>query len=244
MLKRISFVIFSFLLTTLNLSVESSNGDDGHWVKQAVKDGFTIYLRKKANTSILPLRIEGVINAPVDYIMENLRKVDGSEDWTPDLLQKITLEDVNPSIAITFSLTDMPWPIYDRRLILHNELRLDKERKLLFVVSKSMAFPGAPVPERTVEAFVGYSSIGFRPVSKDKTYVELTAFIDPKGSIPHWVINFYQKSWPIKFLRALENRSQTHRVKLRPGLKPMLQELLQIMQWDKTSFDRLGDGRP
>lgn len=244
MLKRICFLFFSFLLTQACLPSENQGANDGHWIKDRVLNGYTLYTREKPQTSILPLKVEGIINASIDHIMENLRSVDGSETWTPDLIKKTTLKDIDPRTAITYSLTDMPWPVYDRRLILHNELKLDRERKLLFILSKSVPFPGAPAPADTIEAYIGHANMGFRPVTKDQTYVELTAFIDPKGSIPHWIINFYQKSWPIKFLRALEERSQTHRVNLRPGLKPMLSELLQIMQWDKKTFDRVPSARP
>ena len=210
----------------------------GKWVKEKEEDGFSIYTKEEAKTEILPIKAEGVVNAPIDRILEVLRRVDGSEKWTPDLLQKITLKDINPRTAITYSLSNMPWPVYDRRLTLHNELLLDKEKELLFVMAKSVNYPGAPQPKRTIEAFMGYANMGFRPVSKDKTYVELTAYIDPKGSIPSWIINFYQLSWPVKFFNALEKEASRPDIVIRPGLKTMLVELLKIMQWDIKTFDR------
>lgn len=217
--------------------------DDGKWKKDRIRRGFTVYLRdeKEAKSDILPIKVEGVLNAPIDSIMENLRVVEGSETWTPDLLKKTTLKDLGPREAITFSLTDMPWPVYDRRLVLHNKLLLDKKRKLLFVLSRTVPFDGAPIPERTVEAFVGYSNMGFRPLNKKQTYVELTAFIDPRGSIPSWIINFYQTSWPIDFLEAIEERANEHNKSLRPGLQAMLDELLDLMKWDAKTYTPLAN---
>lgn len=208
-----------------------------HWEKDSEIDGYTTYKSVGAKTEILPLKVEGILNAPIDSIMEHLRQVDGSENWTPDLIKKVTLKDVDPRTAITYSLTDMPWPVYDRKLVLHNQLYLDKNRKLLFILSKSVPFENSPAPKRTIEAYVGYANMGFRPIDRDRTYVELTAFIDPKGSLPAWLINFYQKSWPSKFLKALEARCQTHPVKLRKGLRPMLRDLLKLMKWDINYFD-------
>ena len=138
----------------------------------------------------------------------------------------------------------MSWPVYDRTLILHNKLHLDKERKLLFVLSKTVPHKKAPQPERTIEAFVGYSNMGFRPVSRNKTYVELTAFIDPRGSIPSWLINFYQTSWPVDFLEAVEKRANEHNNPLRPGLQTMLDELLSLMKWDAETYTPLASARP
>lgn len=242
--------LIAFILLCLTLPHASADAfknldiaDDGKWKKERERRGFTVYTRdpSEVETDILPIKVEGIIDAPIEFIMENLRTVEGSETWTPDLLLKTTLKDLGPRAAITYSLTDMPWPVYDRRLVLHNKLHLDKERRLLFVLSKTVEHDKAPKPDRTIEAFVGYSNMGFRPVSKDRTYVELTAFIDPRGSIPSWIINFYQKSWPIDFLKAIEVRANKHQKPLRPGLQSMLDDLLKEMKWDQKTYTPLAN---
>ncbi len=213
--------------------------DNKQWKKDRVMRGFTIYTSHRNDSAIVPIKVEGEIDAPITAIMENLRTIEGSEEWTPDLIKKTTLADHGAPKAITYSLTDMPWPLYDRVLILENELFLDKERKLLFVVSKTVPFDASKIPtsEKTIEAFVGYSNMGFRPISKNKTFVEFTAWVDPKGSIPAWVINFFQKKWPINFFKALEERCEDYSPELRPGLKLMLQDLLKEMDWDPKTFE-------
>lgn len=242
-LTFLMLLVFSvFTLSNAEKSPESLVSDDG-WVKTRTKKGFSVFKRKDAKTDILPIKVEGVLNASIDHIMENLRNIETQKNWTPDLLEKTTLKDLGPKAALTYSLSDMPWPVYDRTLILHNELKLDKKRKLLFVLSKTVPYENPPRPKRTIEAFVGYSNMGFRPVSKDQTYVELTAFIDPKGSIPSFLINFYQSSWPIEFLAALESVSQKQQVELRPGLKIMLKGLLEEMGWKGDEFDRPSESK-
>ena len=110
---------------------------------------------------------------------------------------------------------------------------------MLFVVSRSVDFDRSKIPthKKTIEAIVGYSNMGFRPISKGKTYVEFTAWVDPKGSIPAWVINFFQKKWPVSFFKALEEHSTEHPVSLRHGLKQMLEDLLKEMGRDPKTFD-------
>ncbi len=217
----------------------ASVNDPKQWKKDRVIRGFTVFTSHRKNSKIVPIKVEGVIEAPITAIMENLRTIEGSEKWTPDLIIKTTLADLGPKKAITYSLTNMPWPLYDRVLILENELFLDKERKLLFVQSKTVDFDRHKIPksEKTIEAMVGYSNMGFRPISKDKTFVEFTAWVDPKGSIPAWVINFFQKKWPVAFFEAIEERSDDHSPALRPGLKTMLTDLLKEMDWDPKTFD-------
>jgi len=243
--SRIILLILSFLWgansfanAELHAVHAAKVNDPKHWKKDRVIRGFTVYTSHKKDSKIVPIKVEGIIDAPITSIMEHLRNIETSTQWTPDLEEKITLEDDGPKKAITYSLTDMPWPIYDRVLILENELFLDKKRKLLFVLSKTVNFDRSKIPShnKTIEAMVGYSNMGFRPISKDKTYVEFTAWVDPKGSIPAWVINFFQKKWPITFFEALEEQSEDHPVTLRPGLMKMLRELLKEMGWDPKTF--------
>lgn len=240
------FILMNLFLLSQGLFAEAEiRGvvDDGGWKEHKHKEGYTIYVRKKKSSGILPIKVTGVLEAPIDFIMESLRDVEGQVKWTPDLLKKYTLKDLGPKAAITYSLTNMPWPIYDRRLVLHNELFLDKERKLLFVISKSVPFPNTPQPKKTIEAHVGYANMGFRPINKNQTYVEFTAFIDPRGSIPTWVINFYQQGWPIDFLDALEKNAQQNPKTLRPGLRDMLSQLLKEMNLDQNMFNRLAQNK-
>lgn len=238
-------VIISF---SVNTCAEEEKGpelhaakvnDPNHWKRDRVIRGFTVFTSQKNDSEIVPIKVEGEIEAPITAIMENLRSIEGSEEWTPDLIKKTTLEDLGPRKAITYSLTNMPWPLYDRVLILENELFLDKRRKLLFVQSKTVNFDRSKIPsvKKTIEAMVGYSKMGFRPISKNKTFVEFTAWVDPKGSIPAWVINFFQKKWPITFFEALEERCDDHSPELRPGLKSMLHELLIELDWDPKTFE-------
>jgi len=229
--------LFFFCIHSFAKSYEVINDDGWRVVKK--EKGYIIYEKIEKKAGILPLKVTGVINAPLDSIMESLRNVEGQVKWTPDLIIKKTLKDLGPRAAITYSVTDLPWPIYDRSLVLHNELFLDKKRKLLFVVSKTVKFPQTPKTKKTIEAFVGYSNIGFRPINKRKTYVEFTALIDPKGSIPTWIVNFFQQGWPVNFLTSLEKNALKNPKKLRPGLSDMVSQLLDLMKLDQKMFGHL-----
>jgi hypothetical protein len=235
--SKIFLLVLTFFSYTVEAKGQNSVGD-GNWVKDSIRKGFTLYTRSEPNSKILGIKIEGKIKAPVDQVMAQLRDVENSTDWTPGLLIKSTIEDVDDKTAYTYSLSNMPWPLYDRDMILHNELLLDKKRKLLFILSKSVEHPKAiDIPDRVVRAHLGYSNLGMRPLDKENTYVELTVFIDPRGSIPSWLINFYQKKWPLSFLKSLEKHCHENPIPLRPGLRTMLHNLLEILEMPKNMFD-------
>lgn len=232
MKQTLCLTLLLFTLGGLNLFAEVDlDAYQKGWVKDRIIQGYTLYTRDEKNSDIVGIRIEGVLKAEIASILANLRQVEGSEDWTPALLKKKTIKNISDLEAVTYSLNHMPWPLWNRELILHNQLHLDRERKLLYVISKSVHddFPHYPRKKETVMADLRYSNVGFRPVGADKTFVQLTAFVDPKGGIPSWMINFYQKKWPIKYLKKIERRASRTKPKLLKGIRELLDELLTLI---------------
>lgn len=216
-----------FLLISSATMAASFDGlyDDGGWEFIKETNGFKIYSRQMPGSNIMGFKVEGHINAPIIDLMATLRDVDYSTQWQPDLLEKTSIEDRGAQEALTYSRVDMPWPLDDRDYVLHNQLLLDKERNLLFVISKSTEHPKYGPRKGAVRAKIGYSNIGLRPVTKSRTYVEWTLFGDPKGNIPGWVVNFYQRSFPISFFKTLENRANSKKIPVLPGLRKILSSL-------------------
>lgn len=228
------------LFSSLSLFAEDYDGlyDDGKWEKLLSEDGLNVFTRKMPNSKILGFKLEGVISAPIDQIMENMRDVERNAEWTPDLAEKSTIQEISDAEAITYSRNHLSWPISDRDFVTHNKLFLHKERKLLYVMTKSIIDKRSPPRKGIVRAWLSYSNIGLRPISERKTYVEWTIFADPRGNIPTWLVNFYQRGFPIKFFRAVEKRAQSTNFKLRPGLQTMLEELRLILANDQKMISK------
>ncbi len=234
--KLASLSIFLMTIFSFSLTLAEDVADDGRWKRDRYYQGFKVFTRNEEGTSLMGIKAEGHLDASVVDLMATLRDVKGSNDWTPNQISKITLEDISDIEAVTSSVTDMPWPLKDRILVLNNLLKIDKKRKLLYVLSNSVTHPKTPKYEDSIIAHVRYSNIGFRPLSKNKTYVEMTVFVDPNGSIPRFLVNFYQKKFPVKFLKQLERQALARKLPLRPGIKTLLVELLNIINMPVSTF--------
>jgi len=208
---------------------EASYHDERLWKKVSEKNGLKLFMRKEKGTKILGFKIAGILMSPVENILATLRDVELSTEWTPGLISKITLHETSDEEAITYSLNKMPWPASDRELVLHNKLFLSEEKKLLYLITKSMEHASRPITNKYIRAFIGYSYMGIRPLGAHKTYFEWTIFADPRGWIPAWMVNFFQKKFPIKFLQRLEKRSNEKVLVLKPGLKRLLLRLRVLM---------------
>jgi len=229
MIKKILFLALFYLPFPIHAMRDAALHNQKLWVKVSQKNNIKLFTRKERGTKILGFKVEGILNAPTDSIIATLRNVELSPEWTPGLITKITLSEISEEEAITYSLNDMPWPASDRELVLHNKLYLDTKKKLLYVISKSIDHKLKPKGKKYVRAHIGYSNMGVRPISKHKTYFEWTIFVDPKGWIPAFLVNFYQKSFPFKFLKYLEKRANNKVLPLKPGLQKRLKELRNLI---------------
>ena len=212
--------------------------DHEGWEKSSSRDGLTLFIRKNKNSQVLELKVDGILGVPLPKVMASLRDVESSIVWIPDLKKKFTLKDMGDVEAVTYSLTDLPWPFYDRHMILSNKLFLDPARKLLVIYSQSIDPTGfEKLTKGSVGAQMEYGYVAMRPVSPQRTYVKMIALVDPRGAIPSWIVNFFQKEWPIDFFKALEAHCQKSKTtSLNPGLQKMMHELLKRMGWPPDAF--------
>ena len=200
------------------------------WEEVTSEEGLTVYTTEIPNSKLLGFKLTGTVDADVTSLMSNIRDVERSTEWTPELLVKQTIKNISDIEAITYSVNDLPWPLDDRDFILHNKLHLSKDKKLLFVISKSIQHKDYPNKNKLVRAWIHYSNMGLRPLGPNKTYVEWTLFGDPKGNIPAWLVNFYQSGFPIKFFLMARNRANSVRLPMLTGLKIMLNDLNNLLK--------------
>jgi hypothetical protein len=192
--------------------------------------GITVYSQKVPVSDVLAFRAAAVLDAPVEQVMEVLRRVEITDEWMPDIQTKYSVVERSDFEAITYSINDLPWPFADRELVLLNRLRLDRLRKYLVVDVYSVDLGDVPVGKGNVRAHMYCGETKVRPAGEDRTEVDLILFVDPKGFIPAWLVNLFQKKLPYNFLKALEQKAATTSYPLRPSFQPMLAELRSLLE--------------
>ncbi len=208
---------------------------EDRWERILTKDGIDVFSQKVENSDILAFKATGTLNAPVDQIMEVLRKVEISRDWMPDTAVKYTVKEISDLEAVTYSVNKLPWPFSGRELLLHNKLRLDRQNKYLVVDVFSVEDASRPVEEGNVRAFMHIGQTCIRPVGPHQTRILFTFFLDPKGYIPAWLANLKQKELPYNFLRSLEETAGKTRFPLRPLFQTYLNQLnILLLENDAT----------
>ncbi len=237
---KVSRILFFIIFIFLTLPITSLASIDllaqyclvqNNWKKLFSKNGITVHSQKAPDSDVLALKASGILKAPMDQVIEVLRKVEISKEWMPHIDTKITVKDFSDLEAITYSVNILPWPLADRSLLLHNKLRIDREKKYLVIDIHSVDFETNPIKKDRVRANMYCGQTFIRPVGKGETEIELILFVDPRGHIPTWLVNMAQKSMPYNFLRALEEKANRTNYELRPSFKKMLDQLLVLLKY-------------
>jgi hypothetical protein len=228
-------IIFIFL--TLPIASLASNHQSAqqclvqnNWKKLFNKNGLSVYSQKAAHSDVSALKAAGILKAPIDQVMEVLRKVEISREWIPHIDKKISIKDFSDLEAITYSVNRLPWPFADRSLLLHNKISLDREKRYLVVDLNSVDSKTNPIQEDHIRSKLYCGQLIMRPAGIGHTEIELILFIDPKGHIPTWLVNMSQKTMPYDFLKALEEKAGRTNYELRPSFKEMLDQLCALLR--------------
>lgn len=118
---------------------------------------------------------------------------------------------------LVYQRLKLPWPIYPRELLIWRDWHFDEREKTVRMTYKSVEDERVPHTPGYIRAEATHMLWHFekRPAKavinaaglteyQDQTYVEVECFVDSKGSIPPWFINYLQGSWPTKVLREFQ----------------------------------------
>ena len=212
-------------LLFINLSFAQEQKKAEEWTYVTKKDDITVYTKTSKNSPIRALKALGLVNAPVDKILNILRDVDSASEWLPNLIERTHVKDISDTEAIIYEVSDLPWPVSDREMVLHNKLSLSKDKKSIILYFKSVEDDAKKPNDDYVRAKVHYGKITFKPIGKT-THIEMILLADPMGSVPKWAVNVMQVSLPHNFIMSLNKFAGISKLEIRPGIKELVSKLI------------------
>ena len=206
------------------------------WEDVLNKEGIKVQRKKMDKESIFALKASGVIEASIESIITIFRDTKQAHLWAPGLKQRTLLKNISELEAVVYDIHEMPWPCQDRDIVMFNSIKLLTSRKQIALISSSIEnFKLDPKPNNKVRAELHYSYIGLTPISKDKTLIEFFIHVDPKGSLPKWLINHIVKTRPYSFLKAIEKSAKNTPAKLGNSTLKLVDRLKKILLMKKLT---------
>ncbi len=179
----------------------------GGWEKIGEQDGVLSFRKEVPGSPVVAFRGEAVIEDSMARIAGVLEAVEREKEWMADVGESYNLEVASESDRWEYNRTETPWPLQDRDFVVHTLISLKKDPlPVLTIQMNSAENPKKPKVKGVVRGDLLDSSFVLKFIEPKKTAFSCEIHADPKGGIPKWVVNLFQKSWPTDTIMGLRKQ--------------------------------------
>ncbi len=217
---RLAVSVFLFAVLFCAVRPASAAGGDD-WKLLSNDHGITVYSRQTPGSSIVALKGTGTIDAPLWKIASILLDTKRATEWADSLKESRVVRRLGPAAYIEFNHIGLPLILKDRDFVSEVQIDVNPDLKTFALVYKPANDPIVPATHDVRGEIVSGS---FRLTSLEKDRVSLDAEVqcDPKGAIPAWIVNLFQKNWPRNTFQALQKQAAKPDITIPEEFKELL----------------------
>jgi START domain len=188
--------------------------DTAVWEQFDEQDGIRMSRREVSGTSVVGLRGEAFVAAPIVRVASVLADRKRSTEWIDRLVKTKVIREISESESINWNHIKTPSPLKDRDFVFRSLITTDPAKKKVVFSYHSVTDPIAPEYDDYVRG--SFRSGKFELTMAERTNKDGTktkgtivvaeVVVDPKGAVPTFIVNMVQKSWPHKTLTALRKQ--------------------------------------
>lgn len=181
------------------------------WEEMGSDEGIRVYRRDVPGSPLVAFKGTGMVDAPLGKIAWVLSDNAHRTNWVDRLKRSVVLEQRSAFDFILYQHFQLPPLISDRDYVYRAIGSRNPKTGVVTLQISSVTHPKAP-PTVGVRARLYESRYVLTPKG-DRTHVTVEIHTDPKGSLPAWLVNMIQKSWPMNTLQALRREVKQPYVK-------------------------------
>jgi hypothetical protein len=222
--QRVLSSIFAFLLSFSSgflTGYAQANQVDASksWENIHEEEGIRAFRKSIPGSPVLAFRGDAVLNASISKIASVLIDSSRKTEWVANCEAARTVQEISEYERIEYNHTGTPVVIKDRDFVFHAKAYLDRKKKRMVIRVRSTPDDRVP-PTQYVRGEILDSHYILTMVGDgSKTHVQVQIQVDPKGSVPKWLANLTQKSWPTKTLKGIQRQAAKPDVKEHEGVK-------------------------
>lgn len=176
----------------------------GTWEFMGDENGITTHRRHIEGSSLVEFKGETIMDATIPKILSVLSDTSRKGEWVDRLHTAKDLRQISHYERIEYNRTKAPWPVQDRDFVFKANVTVDAKAKMVTVALRSIEDAAMPEQDCCVRADLKRSTYVLEALDGGRrTRVTVQINADPKGSVPTWIVNLIQRSWPRKTLQAL-----------------------------------------
>ena len=199
------FVMMIFMLFGSNATFAAL----GEWEKIGDSDGVVTLRKEVPDSPVVAFRGEALIEDSMARIAGVLEAVEREKEWMADVVETYNIEKLSESDRWEYNRTKTPWPLQDRDFVIHSTVSFKAEPEPTLTIKMNSAENEKKPPlSGVVRGALIDSTFVLKFLEEKKTFFTCEIHADPKGAIPKWVVNLFQKSWPLDTISGLRRQLQ------------------------------------
>ena len=208
------------------------------WNQCSNDNGLTTYWANVQGSQVIAFRGEGIVDAPMEKVASIIIDTTRGAEWINSLVLSKVVRNISDTEFIEYDHVGIPFPfdqvISDRDFISDVNIHYDTRTGWMTVGYKPTMDPDAPPVKKYTRGIVDCEFKLVRMSLPDQTYVEARVFTDPKGSIPKWLVNFFQQGWPQDTFEGLKNQAKKTDIKTLPVVTELMGKAVEENVADKN----------
>lgn len=170
------------LCTSLSTWAEAFTG----WQFEGDNNGISIYSREHSD-GLVEVRAQMFTPTTYGAFLTLLEDSENVPNWIDNVSHSRVLSQVSPTENIVYTQFTAPWPARDRDMVTYSKYTLDE---LGFTLDIEDA-PDSALPEQ--DGYIRIRNVDatwtLQKLTNGTTLIEYTAFANPGGILPDWIIN-------------------------------------------------------
>ena len=161
---------------------------DNGWKDWKDKSGVVMHRKSVPGTSLKALRIHFAMNATPEDVVASLRDQGLRSKWDTRFMGSEIIEELGKGTAVVRDMIKAPSVISNRDvLVVRHDIR--REDGSILLLARSVEREDCPPVKGFVRSHLWMQIFDIQPTKDGKVSVTVAAHMDPKGSIPKWVVN-------------------------------------------------------
>ncbi len=197
----------AFLLLLITFTLSLSVQAESKWQLIRDEDNIQVYGRHLRGAGIQS--VKGVVNisASLDKLLGIFEDITKCPSWMYRCKRAATLKQINIVERIDYIVTDLPWPTWDRDLIIHSTFQQNRKTKQVEIKFRSLPSRLA-VKSGIVRIKKMKGAMYFVPQKNGSIQFTYEISADPRGRIPMWMVNAMASDFPFYTLKKLRTLAE------------------------------------
>jgi hypothetical protein len=195
-------------LPEASLKTEPLSFEGTAWEFQGEDEGIKTWRSQVEGSPLVAWKGEALIDAPIGKVANVLADTSRKTEWIHKAAKAENVRLISPLERIEYNRTETPPLIMkDRDFVFHAWTELDRPKKEARIFFLSVEDPLKPEDSKYVRGkLIKSRYVLTQEEGGAKTRIVVEIHLDPMGSVPKWLVNLFQKSWPFRTLSGIRKQ--------------------------------------